>query len=82
MEEGDLCGELRAERPFPCRYRLSEEGHRFVKEGENWYRMSQVYRESFERETGEQVGRELILDNHSKVLYDPALIPPEEIAVS
>ena len=44
--------------------------------------MSQVYRESFERETGEQVGRELILDNHSKVLYDPALIPPEEIAVS
>jgi len=82
LEEGDLCGELRAERPFPCRYRLSEEGHRFVKEGENWYRMSQVYRESFERETGEQVGRELILDNHSKVLYDPALIPPEEIAVS
>ena len=82
LEGDDLCGELRAERPFPCRYRLAEEGHRFVREGEDWYRLSRVYRLACDRATGERTGRTLILDNHSKVLYDPALIPPEEIAVS
>ena len=28
---------------------------------------------------GEQVDRELLLDNHSKVLFDPALIPPDQL---
>lgn len=80
LSEGDLCGELRAETPFLCRYRLAEVGHCFVQEEDGWYRVSQVYRRSFDRATGLQTGEELILDNHSRVLYDPALIPPEEIA--
>ena len=80
LSEGDLCGELRAREPFPCRYRLAEVGHCFVHEEDGWYRVSQVYRRIFDRATGNQTGEELILDNHSRVLYDPALIPPEEIA--
>ena len=49
-----------------------------VREGEDWFRVSQVYREVLDRATGEVVGRELVLDNHSRVIYDPALIPQEE----
>ena len=78
--DGDvLRGELRSERPFPCAYRLTEENHHFRKEGDTWYRVSQVYRIVTDRATGEELRRELILDNHSAVLYDPALIPPEQI---
>lgn len=80
LEGDDLCGELRAERPFPLRYKLLEEGHRFVKEGGDYYRLSRVWRLSIDRATGAEVKRELILENHSKVLYDSALIPPDEIA--
>ena len=80
LDDTDLCGELRAQRPFPFRYRLVETGHRFVKEGEDYYRCSQVWRVTLDRATGAELGRELVLDNHSKVLYDHALIPQEEIA--
>lgn len=79
IENGELCGELRSEKPFPCRYRLVEENHHFRKEGERYYRISQVYRLVIEKESGAQLRKELILDNHSLVMYDPALIPPEQI---
>ena len=79
IEDGALCGELRSERPFPYRYRLVEEDHHFSREGDQYYRISRVYRLVFDRETGTQLAKELILDNHSKVLYDPALIPKEQI---
>lgn len=79
ISEGDLCGELRSERPFPCRYRLMEEDSHFVKEGEAYYRVSQVYRRVIDRESGQDLGRELLLRNHSRVLYDPALIPPDQL---
>ena len=78
-ENGELCGELRSEREFPFRYKLVEENHHFRKEGEKYYRISQVYREVIDRATNERVKKELILDNHSEVLYDYALIPPEQI---
>ena len=32
-----------------------------------------------DKKTNEEVGKELILDNHSEVLYDYNLIPKEEI---
>lgn len=78
-ENGELCGELRSEREFPYRYKLIEENHHFRKEGDKFYRISQVYRDTIERATNQVVGRELILDNHSEVLYDYALIPAEQI---
>ena len=51
-----------------------------MKEGGDYYRLSRVWRLSIDRATGAEVKRELILENHSKVLYDSALIPPDEIA--
>lgn len=82
LSDGDLCGELRACQPFPLRYRLAEEGHCFVREEDGWYRVSRVYRRAFDRSDGSLVENRLILDNHSRVLYDPSLIPPDEIAVT
>ena len=78
-ENGELCGELRSEREFPCRYRLIEENHHFRKEGEKYFRILQVYREVIDRMTNEVLYKELILDNHSAVLYDYDLIQKDQI---
>ncbi|MBR4205213.1 MAG: VanW family protein [Clostridia bacterium] len=79
LEDGTLCGELRCDRTLPYRWKLTEENHHFRREGEKMFRISQVYRTVIDRETGEEVKKELILDNHSEVMYDYALIPPEQI---
>ena len=79
IENGELCGELRSEKPFPFRYKLVEENHHFRNENGKFYRISQVYRLTVEKETGAEIGKELILDNHSLVMYDYSLIPSEEI---
>lgn len=79
VEDGELCGELRCERQYPHRYRLVEEDHHFSREGEQYYRNSRVYRLVIDRKTGEELAKELILENHSRVMYDPALIPKEQI---
>ena len=78
-EDGDLCGELRTTREFPNRYRLSEENHHFRKENGKFYRISQVYRTTIDRQTGKEVQIELILNNHSEVIYDYSLIPQDQI---
>ena len=79
IEDGELLGELRSEREFPYRYKLIEENHHFKKEGDKYYRISQVYRLVIARATNEVLNNELILDNHSAVLYDYSLIPEDQI---
>lgn len=76
-EGEELCGQLRAQQEFPNTYVLTEEGHHFRKEGEKYYRVSKIYRTVQDRQTGATVDKELIWDNHSPVLFDPALIPQE-----
>ncbi|MBR6921171.1 MAG: VanW family protein [Clostridia bacterium] len=78
-EDEELCGELRSERETPYRYKLIEEGHCFKKEGGDYYRISEVYRSVIDKNTGKEIRRELILKNHSKVMYDHSLIPKEQI---
>ncbi len=79
LSDTDLCGELRTTKPFPYRYRIVEEDSCFVREDDGWYRVSKVYRRVIERESGKEIAKEPVLDNHSRVMYDPALIPPEQI---
>ena len=79
VENGELCGELRSERAFPCRYKIVEENHHFKKENDEYFRISQVYRIVIDRMTNEELYKELILDNHSAVLYDYSLIPKDQI---
>ncbi len=78
-ENGELCGELRSEREYPCRYKLVEEDHHFKKEGDSYFRISQVYRIVIDRLTNEELYKELILDNHSEVMFDYNLIPKDQI---
>jgi vancomycin resistance protein VanW len=76
----DLCTELRTTQEFPTTYRLVEEGHHFHQEDNgNYYRISKIYRETLDRATGEVLERKLQWDNHSRVMFDPALIPPEQL---
>lgn len=77
-ENEQLCAELRSENPIEYAYRLVEEGHHFQKEGEKYYRVSKIYKETLDKETQKPVRRELVLDNHSEVMYDYDLIPEEE----
>ena len=79
-QEEELCVELRAERPIANEYRLEEQDHHFRKEGKDYYSVSKLYRVTTDSE-GVQIGRELIWDNHSVVMYDHALIPKERIRV-
>lgn len=79
IENGELCGELRSEKAYPFRYKLVEENHRFRKENGKFYRISKVYRIVIERENNSEIKKELILDNHSLVMYDYSLIPSEQI---
>ena len=44
-----------------------------------FYRNSKVYKIKMDKETGEEIEKELILENHSRVMYDYSLIPKDEI---
>lgn len=79
IKDGYLYGELRTTKEFPVRYRLSEESCGFIKEGEKFFRVSKVYKSAFDRISGNLLSKELILDNHSEVLYDYNLIPEDQI---
>ncbi len=74
-----LYGELRSEHSFPNRYELVEEDHFFSREADGYFRNSKVYRLVFDRATGKQIAKELILNNHSRVMYDPDLIPKDQL---
>lgn len=78
-EGEELIAQLRSERPFPWEYEIVEEDHHFAKEDDGYYRVSRIYRNILEKASGKVVGKELILDNHSKVMFDESLIPRELI---
>lgn len=78
--EGEMLhAELRSEAAFPFAYKLVEEEHHFKKDGEKFYRNSKIYREISDRKTDAILEKELILDNHSEVMFDYDLIPKELI---
>lgn len=80
VEDDILCGELRSEKEFPYRYHLVEENNHFKKEKDGkYYRISQVYREVIDKKKNKKIKKELILDNHSLVMYDYDLIPINQI---
>ncbi|MEE0957727.1 MAG: VanW family protein [Ruminococcus sp.] len=71
--------ELRCEDSIKNGYRIVEKDHHFRKEGDSYFRVSKIYRETFDKETDEVLQSELILDNHSRVMYDYDLIPKDQI---
>ena len=79
IEDGQLCGELRSEEEIPYRYKLVEENHHYKKENGKYYRISQVYKITIDKKNNKEILKELVLDNHSEVMYDYSLIPKDEI---
>ena len=78
-ENGELCGEIRSEKAFSNRYRLIEENNHFKKVDKDYYRISQIYKITIDRNSNEEIARDLILDNYSKVMYEHSLIPKDQI---
>lgn len=75
-----LTVQLRAAAQFPYVYDIEEEGHHFHKEPDgNYYRISRIYRNTYDRASHRHLSRELKWDNRSKVMFDPSLIPPGQI---
>lgn len=69
--EGEyLRGELRASRAQPLKYHIRTEGQGFVEENGVVYRVGQVWRETIDPHTGNRVRRELLRENHARVMYD------------
>lgn len=82
LDDTELCGELRSERAFPYEYKLVEENSHFVKEDDAYYRVSKVYKITVDRKTNSESAKELILNNHSRVIYDASLIPADQIVMA
>jgi len=76
-----LYGELRSKQSFPYSYEISEENHHFEKKNDKFYRVSKIYKNTIEKATGNTINKELIWDNHSLVMFDPNLIPKEQLIV-
>lgn len=78
-ENEELKAELRSEAKVPYSYEITEEDHHFHKEGDKYYRISKIYRNTIDKATGKNVEKKLIWDNHSMVMFDEDLIPEDLI---
>jgi len=84
-EDEILYAELRSEKEFPRRYKLIEENHHFKKEEDKYYRISKIYKETYDNKESSDgtaaniLEKELVWDNRSEVLYDYTLIPEDQI---
>lgn len=76
-DEDNLYCEIRSTKSFPNTYSISEEDHHFTKEGDTYYRVSKIFKDTYDKKSGKLLKHDLIHDNHSEVLFDPDLIPSD-----
>ncbi len=81
LDEVMLYGEIRANVELEYKYKLEEEDSYFSNENGIYYRNSKVYKLIYDKKNNKLLNKELILKNHSKVMYDYNLIPKEQIMV-
>lgn len=79
VENNYLNAELRSEKPFDYKYKLSEENHHFTKINGKFYRKSKVYKNTVNPSDNKIIDKQLVYDNKSKVMFDYDLIPKELI---
>lgn len=80
LDDTFLYGEIRSTVLLKEKYKIIEEDNHYAKDEDGiFYRNSKVYRIITNKETNQEIKKELILNNHSKVMYDYNLIPKEEI---
>ena len=78
-QDEKLYAELRSEKDIPLSYEIIEENHHFSKEGDDFYRISKIYRKVIDKSSKETIDKELLWDNHSIVMFDHDLIPEDQI---
>lgn len=70
VNEKELCGELRSDAPAEYEYEIRTENEMFVREGEEVYRLGEVYRKCTDIKSGNIIGDTCIRKNRAKVMYD------------
>ncbi len=71
LTDTKLCGQIRAEAPWPLAYHIQERGHKFVRDPDGRvFRDNEIWRRSVDRRTGRMLGEELITANHALVTYE------------
>lgn len=80
LDDKFLYGEIRSNVELKEKYKIVEEDNYYAKAVDGkFYRNSKVYRIIMDKATHEEKKKELILNNHSQVMYDYDLIPKEQI---
>ena len=74
-----LHSEIRSEKNLPWSYNILEEEHHFKNVKGKYYRLSKIYKETLNQDTGKTIEKKMILDNYSEVMFDYDLIPKEQI---
>ena len=69
-DETYLYGEVRSQLPLEVRYHIKAEDERFVRVEDAVIRKGKIYRETIDAKTGEIINRELIKENHARVMYE------------
>lgn len=83
LDDTMLYGEIRSNEPLKEKYKIIEEDNHYAKDENGvFYRNSKVYRIITNKEDKKEIKKELILNNHSKVMYEYDLIPKEQIRES
>lgn len=70
VDEEYLQGEIRCNKPLSFRFSVEERNHRFVRIGETVYRENELWRIKTDLVTSDILLEELLMKNHSRVLYD------------
>lgn len=65
-----LCGQLRCEEELKKSYHIICEDERFVREADGIYRTGKVYRTVYDKQSGNLEKKELLQQNHAKVMYE------------
>lgn len=65
-----LCGELRCEKEPDSIFQVFCEGEYFSREEGQVYRNGKVYRKTMDSVSGKELKKELLRENHAKVMYD------------
>lgn len=80
LDDTFLYGEIRSTKALFNKYKIVEEDNYYAKEIDGkFYRNSKVYRIIIDKVSKQVTKKELILNNHSQVMYDYNLIPKDQI---
>lgn len=72
LTDTHLVGDLRSDQDPRFKYHVVEENHRFLSDGNAYFRSNEIWRRAVNRASGLTVRRELISRNFGKVLYEPS----------